>query len=289
MLKNKLLLLSLLLFIGFATRIDRACAKASHRFCLQFIDGPRTSNTAWGASTPFPAPLLDQPFFYLGKGAQSFVFESADQEWVIKFYKFPAHLRRFDWIKHPFGDLFSKKNQEINAHNERRFLRSFNSYLLAHQELAEETGVTYIHLNPTPHLQKNLLVFDRAGTPHHIPLARIGFIVQKKGEPFFPRLSTLLQNGRQEEAKQMINSLFQLILARCKKGISDLDNMDHNNYGWYQTHALHLDVGRFVRQDKIDVEQELRRVTGPLATFLEENSPELLLYYNDLIQLIIFQ
>ena len=287
MLKNRFFLIPLLLFIACITRIDRICGKASHRFCLQFIDGPPISQLAWETPAPLP-PILDQPFFYLGKGAQSFVFESADREWVIKFYKFPAHLRRFDWMKHPFGDLFSTKNQAINAHNERRFYRSFNSYFLAFHDLKEETGVTYIHLNPTPHLQKTLHVFDRAGTHFQIPLDRIGFIIQKKGEPFFPRLQTLLSQNQHTEAKQMISSLFQLIASRCKKGITDLDNMDHNNYGWHKSHAIHLDVGRFVRQEKLDYRQEIQRVTDPLKRFLEQKAPELLSYYSELCDKQIF-
>jgi hypothetical protein len=281
MLKNRYFFIPLLLFIACIARLDRACSKASHRFCLQFIDGPPTSQLAWENPAPLP-PILDQPFFYLGKGAQSFVFESADQEWVIKFYKFPAHLRRFDWLKHPLGDLFSKKNRQINVHNDRRFYRSFNSYFLAYHDLKEETGVTYIHLNPTPDLHKTLHVFDRAGTHFQIPLGRIGFIIQKKGEPFFPRLQKLLSQNKTEEAKQMIYSLFELIASRCKKGISDLDNMDHNNYGWDSGRAIHLDVGRFVRQDKLDYHQELKRVTDPLKHFLEQKAPDLLTYYTEL-------
>src|SRR3954462_2689164 len=101
--KNKILIFfcSLLIFTILLTKIDRWCAKASHQFCLHFIDGPPTTNPAWKTEAPYPESVLDQPFFYLDKGAQSFVFESADQQSVIKFYKFPAHLRRFDWIKHP--------------------------------------------------------------------------------------------------------------------------------------------------------------------------------------------
>ncbi len=284
--KNKLFFLSsLFIFTILLTKIDHRCAKASHRFCLHFIDGPPTANPAWETKAPYPLSVLDQPFFYLGKGAQSFVFESADRQSVIKFYKFPAHLRRFDWIKHPFGDTFSPKNRAINLHNEKRFNRSFNSFLLAYNHLQKETGVFYIHLNPTPHLPRTLQVYDRSGTVHQIPLERLGFVLQKKGKPFLPMFRSLLEQGHTKEAQQMIDSLFQLIISRCRKGISDLDNMDHDNYGWYEGRALHLDIGRFVLKDDVKIPahylQEIERITSPLRQFLEKQSPELLEYYDN--------
>lgn len=291
--KTKLLIFSLLIFVQLVAKIDRISAKASHQFCIHFIDGPPQTNPAWESEAPFPTALLSQPFFYLGKGAQSFVFESKDQEYVIKFYKFPAHLRRFDWMKHPlhylWGDL-SEEAKTLTARNERRFQRTFNSFILAYNHLQQETGVVYIHLNPTPLLQHNLQAFDRSGTPYKIPLGRIGFILQKKGKPFIPLLRTHLQQGQLHDAKQMIQGLLDLIVTRCKKGISDLDNMDHNNYGWRDGRATHLDVGRLVTQEEVknrdNYIQEVIRVTSPLKDFLEKQSPELLqFYYTSISQL----
>jgi hypothetical protein len=88
----------------------------------------------------------------------------------------------------------------------------------------------------------------------------------------------------------MIQGLINLIVTRCKKGISDLDNMAHNNYGWREGHAMHLDVGRLTLQSAVTCRngyvQEVLRVTSPLQAFLEKESPELLQYYQSLISQI---
>ncbi len=43
--------------------------------------------------------ILDQPYRYLGKGAQSYAFLSEDGNYVLKFFKF-KHLRQASWVSY---------------------------------------------------------------------------------------------------------------------------------------------------------------------------------------------
>jgi hypothetical protein len=274
----KLFFASLTLFIFLLTQIDRACFKASKGFCLHFVDVPLSHNPAWETSAPLP-PVFDQPFTYLGRGAQSFVFQSQDQQYVFKLYRFPSHMRLFGWLNHPIGYTYSEKRRAIKKHNEERFFLSYNSYFLAYTKLPEETGVVYVHLNPTTHLQKKVRLVDRLGYTYELPLDRLGFVVQKKGTPFMPLFQAAVENHQTETARQMIDGLVDLIVSRCSKGIIDLDNIANDNYGWFEDRAIHLDIGRFTPRENISASEEVLRVTHTLGDYLEKNAPDLLEYY----------
>jgi hypothetical protein len=273
----------LFIFIFLLTKVDRLFFKANHSFCLHYIDVPPTGQSL-KTEAAFPAPLLDQPFSYLGKGSQSYVFESQDQNYVLKFYRFPSRMRRFSWLCYPFGYLFSPKRISLEKQrNQAKVTRSYTSYWLAYEHLQPETGVVYVHLHPTAHLQKKIHLKDLMGHSYQIPADTIGFILQRKGTPFLPLLKKALKQGQIETAQQMIDSLFQMIISRCSKGIIDRDTMQYDNYGWSEGSAMHLDIGRFTQKEEVKNssfhKQEVVRVSSPLAKFLEKNSPELFLYY----------
>lgn len=279
---------SLAVFILLLAKVDRLCLKAAHGFCLHAVDVPLTPNPSWQTAEPFPAKILDQTFVYLDKGAQNFVFESEDQNYVLKLYRFPSRLRQFSFVSHPFSFLAPSKTAEAKSYSERRVQFSYNSYFLACHHLKQETGVVYAHLNPTPDIDQKVRLKDRAGNFYELPLANIGFVLQKKGEPFLPLLKSRIEQTA--SAKQMIDSLIQLIVSRCSQGITDLDNMANDNYGWGENQAVHLDIGRFVQNEEMKkpsvYRQEVIRVTSPLARYLKKTSPELFQYYEQKISKI---
>lgn len=263
--------------------IDRRLYKANHGFCLHVIEAPIPDLPDPNPDTTFPRDLFSQPFYYLGKGAQSFVFESADKSAVLKFYRFPSHLRRFPWLHHPWGYLFSRKRQHIKAYNLRRLELSFHSFFLATDPLQHETEVLYTHLHPTSHLHQKVKLIDRLGSTYHVPLDSVMFIVQKKGAPFLSVFKQELFQGNLKKCQAMIDSLIDLIRKRCHYQITDLDNMDHDNYGWLEDRAIHLDIGRFQEKETLNdpsqIREEIVRVTSPLTDYLLQTSPELYSYF----------
>ncbi len=275
-----LLAASLFAVIFFISLLDRKLLKANHGFCLHVIEAQAPSLLDPNPSLSFPKELFKQPFRYLGKGAQSFVFESQDKKSVLKFYRFPSHLRRFPWTHHPLGYLFSSSRKNIKEHNLRRLELSFHSFFLAADRLKDETGALYVHLQPTTTLEQKVHLVDKLGYHYEIPLDTTIFVVQKKGVSFLPKFKEELTLGHQEMCKQMLDSLIQVIHRRCKLHITDLDNMDNDNYGWLENKAIHLDIGRFQEKESINAKEEILRVAHPLIRYLSEASPELHNYFN---------
>jgi hypothetical protein len=281
------LIVPLFIFIFLLAKVDRIFYKANHSFCLHFIDVPPT-DMSLKTEEIFPAHLFDQSFSYLGKGAQVYVFESSDGNYVLKFNRFPSRMRRLGWLWHPFGYIFSPKRVAIEKQNNHKKIARFNlSYFLAYQHLQQETGVIYIHLHPTTHLQKKIHLKDKTGNSYQVSADKMGFVLQRKGKPFMPMLQNALKQGQIETAERMIDSLFQVIISRCSKGIIDRDTMQYDNYGWLEGRAIHLDIGRFSQKEGVQepsaYKQEILRNSSPLAEYLKKNSPELFQYYQQKI------
>ena len=89
--------LFLLLFFG----VERLCHRATDGFALVNIYSPKGSDH--GLQTDFPLSIsnvnLDQPFYYLNSGSQSYVFLSNDGQTILKFFKF-QHMRIPPWIEY---------------------------------------------------------------------------------------------------------------------------------------------------------------------------------------------
>ncbi len=281
------LIVPLLIFIFLLAKVDRIFFKANHSFCLHFIDVPLTGRSLMTEGS-FPADILDQTFSYLGKGGQVYVFESQDRNYVLKFNRYPSRMRRLSWLYYPFGYIFSPKRIAIDKqNNKRKIARSYLSYFLAYQYLQEETAVVYVHLHPTTHLQKKIHLRDKTGNSYQVSADKMGFVLQRKGKPFIPLLKNSLEQGQIKAAQHMIDSLFKVIIDRCSKGIIDRDKMHFDNYGWFEGHAIHLDIGRFSQKEEAKepsvTKQEIIRVTSPLAEYLKKDSPELFQYYQQKI------
>ena len=285
---KSIFLLGLCLFTLFLVKIDRFFLKKNNGFCLHYILSDVPSDPLWKAEASAPHDILQQSFSYLGKGSQTYVFESQDQKYVLKFYKFPSHMRKIGWLKHPFAYQTDAKRRKIKEHNLDRFHLSYTSYFLSWKELQKETGVLYVHLNPTEHLLTPIRLTDKLGMHYEVPADKMGFILQRKASPLLPTLRAAMKEGDDVLCKKIIDGVMHVITARCQKGISDLDAMHHNNYGWLDGHAIHIDVGRFVRDDTVKTPEgcrnEITRITQSLNDFLAKESPALHQYYLSLLR-----
>src|SRR5437868_3279127 len=79
------ILLSLLLLYG----VERFCHKQTDGFSIYNISSNLSFREEWEIpqETTEAKIILAQPFYYLGKGAQSYVFESEDGNFVLKFFR----------------------------------------------------------------------------------------------------------------------------------------------------------------------------------------------------------
>jgi hypothetical protein len=206
--------------------------------------------------------LLNQKFTFLGVGSQSYAFESADGKYVVKFFIMKHKIPRI-------SDLWHSENVD---HRRQNLFSIFKAHKLAYTELKEDTGLLYIHLNKTNHLNTVLQVVDRFGRRHSIDLDKTEFIVQEKAELIFTHLKKLLEQKDKSEAQKCIQATLDLVKRRMDKGISDHDKAVKHNYGFIgagdRVRAVHLDIGRL---EKVTKQKEYNRIKERINTWLQAN------------------
>ena len=169
--------------------------------------------------------ILNQPFYYLGKGRQSFVFESKDKEYVLKLFRFDDYL-------------FRKKK---TATKWQRLERNFNSLLLAKTALSEETALLHLSLNPAK-FPRSIAIQDKLGRLLQINTAHCRFAIQKKAVPFEEALRMAYLTDRKAFDK-MVNSFEELFQRLEQKNIFSRDPKLRGNFGFLKEKAILLDFG----------------------------------------------
>lgn len=168
--------------------------------------------------------ILGQNYQFLGKGTQSYVFESVDGEYVVKFF-------RFDRLK----------NEDIP--------QFFQSAKIAYDFLREETGLIYLHLNPTRSHLPILQCKDAIGRTIHLPLDQLRFAIQKKAIPFRSCLGS----------KERLEQFSALLKKRAAKKIRNRDSNLSRNFGFLADRAIEIDFGSFYFDPDLDEEEEVGR------------------------------
>jgi hypothetical protein len=235
--------------------------------------------------------ILNQKFHYLGAGLQCYVFQSNDGNYVIKLFKH-HHMRPKSWLNHfSLPGKIDKFRTNIIKAREKRLRRHFRSYKIAYQDLLEETGVVYIHLNKTEEFKDPLILVDKIGIAHSLDLNNTEFVLQKKADLVYLTLEKHLKAGDLEAAKNCISSLLDLILTRCKKGIADKDPAIWRNFGFLGGKAVEIDVGSFAKDvfylKPYWYKQELFYDTLDIKNWLKEHHPELCEYFDQKIETLL--
>lgn len=224
--------------------------------------------------------IVSQPYRYLGKGCQFYVFESADGKYVIKFLKH-KHLRPFIWLrKLPLrGGLKNSAELKI-AKRQARVETLFSSCKLAYDALAQETGLLFIHLNRVPCLEKTITLIDKLGFKHSIQVDKHEFILQKKG---IPLEQVFAKAHSTEEVREKIGQLVELIQKRCEKGVGDRDPAFAQNVAFCpeENQPIFIDIGQLylhsmsVEEEQAEVSQRLKS----LHIWMNRHFPELASIY----------
>lgn len=291
--KCKLLFYSTLtLFIGSLVCLNRVFFKQNQGFCIAFLYPSIENNPKW--ENPLPNledsslnQILNQKFYYLAKGCHCYAFLSEDQKYVIKFHRYPSHMRLFSWAYHPFSYVFSDRRKKIKEHNMQRLQINFQSYKESYTELREETGMLLLHINTSKNLHKVITLIDKTHSEYQVSLDDVTFILQHKADLIFPKLDQLMQENNVDEAKKIVSSVIQLIATCAKKGYVNHDPVLRRNYGLIGNHAIHIDVGDLVLCEEMKLKNNyiphIKTVTQSLREKIE-NCPALLDYYDREIQ-----
>jgi hypothetical protein len=253
-------------------------------FYHPFILGLKTSISPDEGAKNEARQALNQKYTYLSYGGQMTVFESEDHRYVMKFFN-PRSVIKEGWF-HEWSKLKRMNSLKwiIYTHFQRetRLQKYFKRYEMAFKDLREETGVVYVHLDPTTCLSQNLEIVDREGKSHRLSLDNYPFVLQKKVELTMTHIGRLLGEGKTEQARAAVKQIYDLFYSRAKKGYTDRLQTLHKNYGFIDGHAVQLDVGRIRFDEKIeaqplkDVERIVSNVMPSLAGPFPELAPVLL-------------
>lgn len=235
--------------------------------------------------------ILSQPFRYIGKGCQFYAFESEDKQAVLKFFKH-KHLRPLTWLHSlPMTKKMRQKSDEKIKLREERIQNLFSSCQLAYEELSEETGVLFLHLNRTPILYQEVILIDKIGLKHRIRLDDYEYVLQKKAIHVGPTLSKLLEQHQEEELRSKIHQLAALVVLRCEKGIRDRDRSFVQNIAFCEgeERAVFVDIGQFFKDEKVkraeETQKDLLRRLNSLRCWAAERNPALIPFVDDEIAL----
>lgn len=221
--------------------------------------------------------ILDQPFTYVGKGAQAYAFESQDKRYILKFFKF-KHLKPSSFLKFlPPVSPFKQYRETQEYRKIKKLNAVFAGYKLAYDKNKLESGLIYIHLNKTDNLNKSVTVKDKIGLKHTIELDPVVFVIQEKGKTLRTVLNDILKQNNVPLAITRINQIFDLYYTEYQKGFFDHDHGVLHNTGFVDNRAFHLDVGKLTPDEEIKLpenyEMDIAKVAVKINLWLRNNYP----------------
>ena len=247
----KRLLIKTLLFVVALVAVERFCYKQTSGFMVSKILTHLPANSTWHVDPPEREEkekllkLLDQPFYFLGKGNECYAFVSRDQTTVLKFFK--HQLIRLPFLHEALLSLPQITFLEGVSHaRAQRLKRSFISCKIAYDHFKEETGLIALNLARDWKVGKEVTLIDRLGIVHRVALDQTEFIVQKRATLARQTFKELMRANKNQEAIQHLESILSLIHRRARAGYTDRDPRPLDNFGFLGTQAIEIDTGSFL-------------------------------------------
>lgn len=220
---------------------------------------------------------LSQPYYYLGKGCQSYVFQSADKAYVLKFFKY-QRFRTPQWLEPlTFIPLIQNLLIQKKEKKERKLAFFMQAWKVAFDELKEEAGLIAVHLNKSANLNRDFILYDKMGFKHSVPADSAEFLIQRKADMLVPWIQKEMAASEEEKVKKLLNDLVTMLVSEYTRGLADNDHALMQNTGVYQNHPFHIDVGQFVKESRFAEpsvwHQELYNKTYKFRLWLLKNYP----------------
>ncbi len=261
---------------------SRFCEQQTDGFAISKIHSYLPFDPRWNLPQDPPYTLLDQKFYYLSKGAQCYVFVSADHQYVLKFFR--QKLFHFPdlYSLRPLPSFLEEKQQKAWMKKKAAIEKDFQSYCIAYKELKNETGLIFLHLNKSDTFKKPLVIVDKLGIEHSIDPNKHEFFLQKKVSLIPEKIEEEMKKHHIAGAKEVIRSLFTLIESRIEKKIMDADANLKKNFGFSEGRAIQIDIGRFSTAgfSKKRALSSLNKRKEDLQFWINEHYPELSDFFN---------
>lgn len=272
-------LFSIALFLLVVTVSARFYFRLTDDFRISNITHELTYRPEWATTAPDQLmSILQQRFYYLGKGSQSYAFASEDGQFVLKFFKY-KHLRPH-WLVESLSALpyFSDYQKKQSKRKARKFEHLFAGYHLAWNHLREESGLIFIHLNETKGLFPKVTLIDKIGLKRSVDLDSVVFIVQKKVEMTRSVIDALLAKGDLATAQKRIRQILALYASEYQRGLYDMDHGVMHNTGFAGDQPIHLDIGKLTLEprtrDPAFYRADIQKVAARISSWLKANHPE---------------
>ncbi len=184
---------------------------------------------------------LNQPFYYLKKGRFCFVFISEDGNYVIKFLQrspieppFWANWRVVRW-------MFPATCDKVMAKKKKQRELNFKSYELASTHFKKQSGIVYLHLQPSLPLEQQVVLYDNIKVRYKINADDFCFILQKKASPFCFYFTDLISLAP-KKAYDLLSQFAFILKDRADKGIMDGDLSPRYNLGILDGKVMPFDL-----------------------------------------------
>jgi hypothetical protein len=264
--------------------LGRVYYRVTDGFMIQNIEYTKAADPRYSVVVPpehlaSVKEILSTPFYYLGKGCQSYVFEDKSKTYVIKFLKYQRYrptnfLYNFDFI--PWVSSYCEARTARKLEKVHNVYQSWKTALVM---APEETGVLFIHLNKEHIFDRTLTVYDKMGLEHQIDLNSVEFLLQKKAQMIQPYLENLIRTGQTAKAEAFLKGMLDRIVSGFQRGISDNDYALLQNTGVSDDKAVYIDVGQIIYnpavKDPSVYKRELFNKTYKFSVWLNGASPEL--------------
>lgn len=245
---NKLFILFLAL-LGLAA-LNFSYSKRSDCFSPDFAKSDLSFNLGSEALPLDVKALLQQPFHFLGSGNQAYAFESEDQKYVLKLFKF-----------HCLKGLQSKTD------------RLKQGLLIANNHNKVNSGILYIHFPPTSATHVHLR--DKAGRKHALSLDEYVFVLQEKARTLGEVLKEKFKAGDIQGAKEKLATLFKMFEEDLNNGIYDQDHNVISNTGFVKDKPMRIDFGKLTLFPEIDTKKELKKIANErIIPWTKKNFPQ---------------
>lgn len=267
---------------GLFFAVDRFCHPSFNNRFLEKITSLLPYNPEWELpplskeEQAKVETILSQPFSYLGKGCQVYAFISQDKQYVLKVFKQRSTQERSFLDRLPFSFNPFYKNK---LHRMANFQDAMESSKTAFLELKDDAALLYGHLTKQEESPRLIALTDKQGRNFQVDINDTAFVLQKKADLLYPRITSFMKQGDTEGAKRTISSLLAFLEKLSRKGVVENDPSLRKNFGFVQGQPIQIDVGKL----KIDptkarsstFKADLGNITQSFKTWLCENYPEL--------------
>lgn len=250
-------------------------------------------DSRWEAQNPANVEeikkILNQKFVFLGRGYQSFAFESQDHQYVLKFACL-SHFKIPDFVQTlSLPDFLEKIRDKKMAKKEKNLPQYFFSNKLGFDKLQNESGIIYIHFNPTEIFKKQVKISDPIHRIFYVNLDPEVFILQKKMTPFRNLLKEYHAQHEVEKEQKLIGDLVEYISGLMKRGFIDTDRNFYKNYGIMDGKIACLDTGNLREDSNLlygpHFNVLFEKVLSKTRRWLVKNYPEHVQFFDQKIQM----